>query len=49
MPKKIRELKSILMQAGFPYRPGKGSHTDQEKDVRNALQPPFRRLTQGTG
>jgi predicted RNA binding protein YcfA (HicA-like mRNA interferase family) len=28
MPKKVRELKSILLQAGFTYRPGKGSHTN---------------------
>ncbi|MBD6618726.1 type II toxin-antitoxin system HicA family toxin [Komarekiella sp. 'clone 1'] len=28
MPKKIRELKSLLLQAGFSYRPGKGSHTN---------------------
>jgi len=27
MPKKIRELKSLLLKAGFNYRPGKGSHT----------------------
>ena len=27
MPKKIRELKSLLLKAGFAYRPGKGSHT----------------------
>ncbi|MGB5592577.1 MAG: type II toxin-antitoxin system HicA family toxin [Crocosphaera sp.] len=27
MPKKIRELKSILLKAGFSYRSGKGSHT----------------------
>ncbi|MBD1923191.1 type II toxin-antitoxin system HicA family toxin [Microcoleus sp. FACHB-831] len=27
MPKKIRELKSMLRKAGFTYRPGKGSHT----------------------
>lgn len=27
MPKKIRELKSMLSKAGFSYRPGKGSHT----------------------
>ncbi|MBD2530880.1 type II toxin-antitoxin system HicA family toxin [Nostoc flagelliforme FACHB-838] len=27
MPKKIRELKSILLKAGFVYRPAKGSHT----------------------
>jgi predicted RNA binding protein YcfA (HicA-like mRNA interferase family) len=27
MPKKIRELKSMLKKAGFSYRPGKGSHT----------------------
>ncbi|NEP26750.1 MULTISPECIES: type II toxin-antitoxin system HicA family toxin [Moorena] len=27
MPKKIRELKSMLKKAGFSYRSGKGSHT----------------------
>ncbi len=27
MPKKIRELKSMLLKAGFTYRPAKGSHT----------------------
>jgi predicted RNA binding protein YcfA (HicA-like mRNA interferase family) len=27
MPKKIRELKSMLLKSGFTYRPGKGSHT----------------------
>ncbi|MGI0479605.1 type II toxin-antitoxin system HicA family toxin [Geminocystis sp. CENA526] len=27
MPKKIRELKSMLLKAGFTYRSGKGSHT----------------------
>ena len=27
MPKKIRELKSMLRKAGFSSRPGKGSHT----------------------
>ena len=27
MPKKIRELKSLLLKAGFTYRPGKGSHS----------------------
>lgn len=27
MPKKIRELKSILLKAGFTYRSGKGSHS----------------------
>lgn len=27
MPKKIRELKSMLRKAGFVSRPGKGSHT----------------------
>ena len=27
MPKKIRELKALLLKAGFTYRPGKGSHT----------------------
>lgn len=28
MPKKIRELKAILLKAGFTYRNGKGSHTN---------------------
>ncbi|NET01019.1 MAG: type II toxin-antitoxin system HicA family toxin [Sphaerospermopsis sp. SIO1G2] len=28
MPKKIRELKQILKQAGFTEIPGKGSHTN---------------------
>ncbi|KAM3102945.1 type II toxin-antitoxin system HicA family toxin [Phormidesmis sp. 146-12] len=27
VPKKIRELKRLLLQAGFDYQPGKGSHT----------------------
>lgn len=27
MPKKVRELKSLLLKARFTYRPGKGSHT----------------------
>jgi predicted RNA binding protein YcfA (HicA-like mRNA interferase family) len=27
MPKKIRELKSILLQAGFTCKPAKGSHS----------------------
>lgn len=27
MPQKIRELKSLLLKAGFKYRSGKGSHT----------------------
>lgn len=27
MPKKIRELKSLLLKAGFTYESGKGSHT----------------------
>ena len=27
VPKKIRELKSLLLKAGFTYEPGKGSHT----------------------
>jgi predicted RNA binding protein YcfA (HicA-like mRNA interferase family) len=27
MPKKIRELKSMLSKAGFRWRTGKGSHT----------------------
>jgi predicted RNA binding protein YcfA (HicA-like mRNA interferase family) len=26
MPKKIRELKSLLIKAGFFYKPAKGSH-----------------------
>lgn len=26
MPKKIRELKAMLLRAGFYSRPGKGSH-----------------------
>lgn len=27
MPKKIRELKSLLLKAGFTYRSAKGSHS----------------------
>ncbi|BBD60745.1 hypothetical protein NIES2109_35440 [Nostoc sp. HK-01] len=27
MPKKIRELKRLLLQAGFTYKPTKGSHS----------------------
>lgn len=27
MPKKIRELKALLLKAGFTFRSGKGSHT----------------------
>jgi predicted RNA binding protein YcfA (HicA-like mRNA interferase family) len=27
MPKKIREIKAILLKAGFAYTPGKGSHS----------------------
>jgi predicted RNA binding protein YcfA (HicA-like mRNA interferase family) len=27
MPRKIREIKSLLLKAGFVYRPAKGSHT----------------------
>lgn len=27
MPQKIRELKALLLQAGFTYRSAKGSHT----------------------
>ena len=27
MPKKIRELKSLLLRAGFTFSSGKGSHT----------------------
>lgn len=26
MPKKIREIKKLLLKAGFDYRQGKGSH-----------------------
>lgn len=26
MPKKIRDIKKLLLQAGFDYRQGKGSH-----------------------
>jgi predicted RNA binding protein YcfA (HicA-like mRNA interferase family) len=26
VPKKIRELKHLLLQAGFDYQPAKGSH-----------------------
>ncbi|MGI0479720.1 type II toxin-antitoxin system HicA family toxin [Geminocystis sp. CENA526] len=28
MPKKVKELKKILIQAGFKQIPGKGSHTN---------------------
>lgn len=28
MPKKVRQLKQILRQAGFTELPGKGSHTN---------------------
>jgi predicted RNA binding protein YcfA (HicA-like mRNA interferase family) len=27
MPKKVRELKAMLLNAGFTYESGKGSHT----------------------
>ena len=27
MPKKIRDLKSLLLQAGFAYKPAKESHS----------------------
>ena len=27
MPPKVRQLKAILLKAGFSSRPGKGSHT----------------------
>jgi hypothetical protein len=27
MPKKIMELKSLLLKAGFSYKPAKGSHS----------------------
>lgn len=27
MPKKVREIKRLLKQAGFEWRPGKGSHS----------------------
>ena len=29
MPKKIRELKSLLLQSGFTYKAAKGSHSKQ--------------------
>jgi predicted RNA binding protein YcfA (HicA-like mRNA interferase family) len=32
MPKKIRELKAILLKAGFTWRPGKGSHTQWQHE-----------------
>ncbi|MCJ8283712.1 MAG: type II toxin-antitoxin system HicA family toxin, partial [Rivularia sp. ALOHA_DT_140] len=35
MPKKIRELKSLLQKAGFTYQPAKGSHT--KEDPKNKL------------
>jgi predicted RNA binding protein YcfA (HicA-like mRNA interferase family) len=38
MPKKIRELKEMLLSAGFTWRPGKGSHT-------NWFHPGAERLT----
>ena len=28
MPKKIRELKRLLLSAGFDYEPAKGSHSE---------------------
>ncbi|MCC5629916.1 type II toxin-antitoxin system HicA family toxin [Nostoc sphaeroides] len=27
MPKKIKELKSLLLRSGFTYKPAKGSHS----------------------
>ena len=27
MPKKIRELKNLLLQSGFTHKPAKGSHS----------------------
>lgn len=33
MPKKIRELKKILLRAGFSWRQGKGSHTVWEHSL----------------
>jgi predicted RNA binding protein YcfA (HicA-like mRNA interferase family) len=33
MPKKIRELKQMLVQAGFTELPGKGSHTNWIHDL----------------
>jgi len=35
MPKKIRELKSMLRKAGFTCRSGKGSHTKWEHSSLN--------------
>jgi predicted RNA binding protein YcfA (HicA-like mRNA interferase family) len=40
MPKKIRELKSMLIKAGFIYRPTKGSHTIWEhSNIPNKITP----------
>jgi predicted RNA binding protein YcfA (HicA-like mRNA interferase family) len=33
MPKKIRELKSLLIKSGFEEIPGKGSHTKWIHDL----------------
>ena len=35
MPKKIRELKAILLKAGFTYTPGKGSHSKWQHPLLN--------------
>lgn len=38
MPKKIRELKSLLAKAGFTSRPSKGDHTIWEHASRPGLR-----------
>jgi predicted RNA binding protein YcfA (HicA-like mRNA interferase family) len=38
MPRKIRELKSMLTKAGFTCRPGKGDHTIWEHADRPGLR-----------
>jgi predicted RNA binding protein YcfA (HicA-like mRNA interferase family) len=43
MPKKIRELKQMLLQAGFTCEPAKGSHTKWKHPLlRKALIIPGR-------
>ncbi len=35
MPKEIRELKAILLKAGFGYTPGKSSHSKWQHSLLN--------------
>jgi predicted RNA binding protein YcfA (HicA-like mRNA interferase family) len=35
MPKKIREIKALLIEAGFSYTPGKGSHSKWQHPLLN--------------